>query len=87
MLAFAAALIIAGNLGGLFGRKRVFVTGAALFGLASVAAGMSQSGAELIAARVVQREMPKAPVPAVPRTAVTGMTGPNGRYDTPRCHC
>ena len=54
MLAFAAALIIAGNLGDLFGRKRVFLTGVAVFGLASLAAGLSQSGAELIAARVVQ---------------------------------
>ena len=54
MLAFAAALIIAGNLGDKFGRKRVFLIGAALFGLASLAAGLSGSGAELIAARVVQ---------------------------------
>src|SRR5580658_4258566 len=35
MLAFAAALIIAGNLGDLFGRKRVFLTGVVAFGLAS----------------------------------------------------
>ena len=54
MLAFAAGLIIAGNLGDLFGRKRVFLAGVAVFGLASLAAGLSQSGAELIAARVVQ---------------------------------
>src|ERR1700758_5593205 len=33
MLAFAAALIIAGNLGDRFGRKRLFLSGAALFGL------------------------------------------------------
>ena len=54
MLAFAAALIIAGNLGDKFGRKRLFLSGAALFGLASLAAGLSGSGTELIAARVVQ---------------------------------
>src|SRR5207244_2132781 len=54
MLAFAATLIIAGNLGDKFGRKRVFLAGAALFGLASLAAGLSGSGAELIAARVIQ---------------------------------
>ncbi|HEY3952584.1 MAG TPA: MFS transporter [Streptosporangiaceae bacterium] len=52
MLAFAAALIIAGNLGDRFGRKRVFLAGAAVFGLASLAAGISGSGVELIAARV-----------------------------------
>jgi EmrB/QacA subfamily drug resistance transporter len=54
MLAFAAALIIAGNLGDLLGRKRVFLAGVGLFGLASLCAGLSASGAELIAARVVQ---------------------------------
>ena len=54
MLAFAAALIIAGNLGDRFGRKRVFLAGVVVFGLASLAAGLSQSGTELIAARVVQ---------------------------------
>ena len=65
MLAFAAALIIAGNLGDLFGRKRVFLTGVAVFGLASLAAGLSQSGAELIAARVVQGTAAAAMAPQV----------------------
>src|SRR5206468_2781083 len=54
MLAFGAALIIAGNLGDLLGRKRVFLFGVGLFGLASLAAGLAPGGAELIAARVVQ---------------------------------
>ena len=65
MLAFAAALIIAGNLGDKFGRKRLFLSGAALFGLASLAAGMSGSGAELIAARVVQGAAAAAMAPQV----------------------
>src|ERR1700691_5876541 len=42
MLAFAAALIIAGSLGDRFGRKRVFLAGAAALGLASLAAGCSR---------------------------------------------
>src|SRR6201994_4727383 len=50
MLAFAAALIIAGNPGDLLGRKRLFLIGAALFGLASLAAGLAGTGAELIVA-------------------------------------
>jgi EmrB/QacA subfamily drug resistance transporter len=54
MLAFAAALIIAGNLGDLLGRKRIFLLGVGLFGLASLCAGLSTSGPELITARVVQ---------------------------------
>src|SRR5271170_5864354 len=65
MLAFAAALIIAGNLGDLLGRKRVFLTGVAVFGLASLAAGLSGSGAELIAARVVQGTAAAAMAPQV----------------------
>ena len=65
MLAFAAALIIAGNLGDLFGRKRVFLAGVTVFGLASLAAGLSQSGAELIAARVVQGTAAAAMAPQV----------------------
>ena len=65
MLAFAAALIIAGNLGDLFGRKRVFLAGVAVFGLASLAAGLSGSGAELIAARVVQGTAAAAMAPQV----------------------
>ena len=65
MLAFAAALILAGNLGDLLGRKRVFLLGAGLFGLASLAAGLSASGAELIAARVVQGAAAAAMAPQV----------------------
>jgi EmrB/QacA subfamily drug resistance transporter len=65
MLAFAAALIIAGNLGDRFGRKRVFLAGVVVFGLASLAAGLSGSGAELIAARVVQGTAAAAMAPQV----------------------
>jgi len=65
MLAFAATLIIAGNLGDKFGRKRVFLAGAALFGLASLTAGLSGSGAELIAARIVQGVAAAAMAPQV----------------------
>ena len=65
MLAFAAALIIAGNLGDLLGRKRVFLFGVGVFGLASLCAGLSGSGAELIAARVVQGAAAAAMAPQV----------------------
>ena len=75
MLAFAAALIIAGNLGDKFGRKRVFLAGVAVFGLASLAAGLSQSGAELIAARVVQGTAAAAMTPQVLATFRAIFTG------------
>jgi len=65
MLAFAAALIIAGSLGDRLGRKRVFLFGVGLFGLASLAAGLSQSAGELIACRVVQGAAAAAMAPQV----------------------
>jgi EmrB/QacA subfamily drug resistance transporter len=54
MLAFAAILIIAGSLGDRFGRKRLFLLGVAVFGAASLGAGLSATAAELVAARVIQ---------------------------------
>ena len=54
MLAFAAVLITAGSLGDLLGRRRLFVLGTAVFGLASLSAGLARTPDELIAARVVQ---------------------------------
>jgi EmrB/QacA subfamily drug resistance transporter len=63
MLAFAATLIVAGSFGDLLGRKRMFVGGIALFGLASLAAGLAQSPAELIASRVVQGVAAAAMIP------------------------
>jgi EmrB/QacA subfamily drug resistance transporter len=54
MLAFAAALIVAGSMGDRFGRRRVFLFGVGLFGAASLCAGLAGSGAELFTARVVQ---------------------------------
>src|SRR5690242_4942613 len=38
----------------MFGPKRIFITGLALFTLASAACGLSQTSGELVAARVVQ---------------------------------
>ena len=65
MLAFAAALIIAGSLGDLFGRKRVFLLGVGLFGAASLGAGLAGSPAQLIACRVVQGLAAAAMAPQV----------------------
>jgi len=65
MLAFAAALTIAGNLGDVLGRKRVFLGGAGVFGLASLAAGLAGSGPELIAARLIQGAAAAAMAPQV----------------------
>src|SRR5450759_5090613 len=53
-LAFGLALIPAGRLGDRFGHKWVFITGLALFTVASLACGLAQDGTQLIVARVVQ---------------------------------
>ncbi|WP_214415989.1 MFS transporter [Sphaerisporangium fuscum] len=53
-LTYAVFLITGGRLGDLLGRKRAFVTGMALFTLASVACALSQAAAPLIVARLVQ---------------------------------
>jgi EmrB/QacA subfamily drug resistance transporter len=53
-LAFAAGLITAGRLGDLFGRRRMYAIGLALFTLASAAAGLAPSAGALVGARVAQ---------------------------------
>lgn len=54
VLAFAAALIAAGRLADIFGRRRMLLGGTALFGLASAVCGFSGSVGMLVGARVVQ---------------------------------
>jgi EmrB/QacA subfamily drug resistance transporter len=54
VLAFAAALIAAGRLGDIFGRRRMLIGGAALFGAASAVCGLSNTVGLLVGARIVQ---------------------------------
>jgi EmrB/QacA subfamily drug resistance transporter len=51
---FAGFLLLGGRAADLIGRRRVFVSGLVLFGLASLAGGLAQSQVMLIAARAVQ---------------------------------
>ena len=51
VIVLAVLMITAGRLGDLRGRRNLFITGIAVFTLASAAAGLSQNGAELIGAR------------------------------------
>jgi EmrB/QacA subfamily drug resistance transporter len=54
LIALGGLLLLAGRIGDLIGRKRIFLAGLALFTLASLLCGASQSGEMLIAARFVQ---------------------------------
>jgi len=54
LLVFCSLLIVASRLGDMFGPRRLFITGLALFALASALCGAAQSPGELIAARVAQ---------------------------------
>ncbi|GAB3206742.1 MFS transporter [Nocardia tengchongensis] len=53
-LVFGGLLLLGGRAGDLFGRRTLFITGATLFTLASLAGGFAPAAGWLIAARVVQ---------------------------------
>ncbi|MFI7102903.1 MFS transporter [Streptomyces sp. NPDC050161] len=53
-LALAALLMVAGSAADLFGRRRLYLAGLALFALSSLACGLAPDAGTLIAARAVQ---------------------------------
>jgi EmrB/QacA subfamily drug resistance transporter len=54
LIAFGGLLLLAGRLGDLFGRRRLFLVGLGLFSLASTVCGVAQNEATLVIARFVQ---------------------------------
>src|SRR5947208_7886824 len=54
LIAFGGLLLLAGRLGDLVGRKRVFTVGLVLFTTASLLCGLSVSPQMLVAARFIQ---------------------------------
>ncbi len=54
LIAYGSFLLVAGRVGDLIGRRKVFLAGVLLFTVASIASGMSHGAAELIAARFAQ---------------------------------
>ncbi|GAB3312538.1 MFS transporter [Epidermidibacterium keratini] len=85
-LSYAVALITAGRIGDIVGRRRVFTLGVVLFTLASVLCALSPSVAGLIAARVAQGlgaalivpqvyAVVSLVVPGVARSRVFGVVG------------
>src|ERR1700676_691494 len=54
LIAFGGVLLLAGRIGDLLGRKKVFLAGLAMFAVASIVCGVAGSQAMLIAARLAQ---------------------------------
>ncbi|MBV8087789.1 MAG: MFS transporter [Chloroflexi bacterium] len=54
LIAFGGTLLLAGRLGDLIGRKRVFLSGVALFTAASLVCGLADSQLLLVSARFIQ---------------------------------
>src|SRR5579864_3801883 len=54
LLTLAGLLLVGGRLADMYGRRRLFVAGLAVFTLSSLAAGLAGSGGVLIASRAVQ---------------------------------
>ena len=70
---------LGGRLADILGRRRVFVAGAALFAVSSLAAGLSQNSTELLTARAVQGIASAAIAPSALSILVTTFTDPAER--------
>jgi EmrB/QacA subfamily drug resistance transporter len=75
-LALATGLITAGRLGDLYGRRKMYVLGLALFTLASAACGLAPTAGFLVAARVVQGGAAALLMPQILAIINTAYTGP-----------
>src|SRR2546429_5009211 len=84
MIASTVLVLTAGRLSDLFGRKRAYLLGFAIFAATSLGAGFAADGTELILWRIAQgiggaAIFPKSPAPfthALPPEQLRGPTGP-----------
>ncbi len=79
LLTFGGFLLLGGRAGDLFGRRRVFMAGLALFTLASLFCGLASSQALLITARAVQGLGGAIIAPAALSIIITTFTEPADR--------
>ena len=79
LLTFGGFLLLGGRAGDLFGRRRVFMAGLALFTLASLFCGLAGSQALLVAARAVQGLGGAIIAPAALSIIITTFTEPADR--------
>ena len=78
-LTFAGFLLLGGRAADLWGRRRLFLIGVALFTLTSLLGGLAQSGGELIAARAAQGLGGAVLSPATLTILTTTFTEPKAR--------
>ncbi|HKD98052.1 MAG TPA: MFS transporter, partial [Micromonosporaceae bacterium] len=74
-LALASGVITAGRLGDLYGRRRVYAIGLALFTVASLACGVAGDAAQLVTARIFQGAAAAVLTPQVLAIISTAFTG------------
>ncbi|HKC26452.1 MAG TPA: MFS transporter [Jatrophihabitans sp.] len=78
-LSFAGFLLLGGRAADLWGRRRLFLIGVALFSLTSLLGGLAQTGGELIAARGLQGLGGAILSPATLTILTTTFTDPRAR--------
>ena len=76
VLTFAGFLLLGGRAADIFGRRRVYLTGLAIFTLASIGAGFAATGAQMIAIRALQGVGGAILSPATLTIIVTTFQGP-----------
>lgn len=74
-LVFGGLMLFGGRLADLFGRRRMLLTGLALFTAASLAAGLAQTGAVLLGGRLAQGLGAALMAPAILSTVTTAFHG------------
>lgn len=80
LLTFGGLLLLGGRAGDLLGRRRLYLAGMAVFGVASLVAGLAPSGGVLIAARAVQGVGAAAMAPASLSIITATFTDPAARH-------
>ncbi|MFE3722854.1 MFS transporter, partial [Streptomyces cyaneofuscatus] len=78
-LSFGGLLLLGGRIADLYGRRRVFVAGTALFGLASAVGGFAPDVTTLLTARLVQGAGAAFAAPAAMALAVSLHQAPRAR--------
>jgi EmrB/QacA subfamily drug resistance transporter len=76
VLTFAGFLLLGGRAADIFGRRRVYMTGIAIFTLASIGAGFAQTGSQMVAIRAIQGIGGAILSPATLTIIVTTFHGP-----------